>query len=191
MLSSATARVKWMTPSAPGGVVSTPTSSAFRHLRASPSLVTREVPQRLVIGLHAVLAQAALGVGQRAAHEADEALRRERLELENLGARDQRAVDVKERIVRRRADQPDDAALDIRQQDVLLGFVEPVDFVDEENRPDAAGLEAIGRAGDHAAHVRHAALDPAESLEPGLRGLGDNLGQRRLARAGRPEEDDR
>ena len=89
------------------------------------------------------------------------------------------------------ADEADDAALDIGEEDVLLGFVESVDFVDEEDGADAGGLEAIGGAGDDAAHIRDAALDAAEALETGFGGLGDDLGQGGFADAGRAEEDDR
>ena len=43
--------------------------------------------------------------------------------MKNLAARNEWAVDVEEWIFCRRADEPDGATLDIREQRVLLGFV--------------------------------------------------------------------
>ncbi len=40
--------------------------------------------------------------------------------------------------MRRSADEDDRAVLDVGQEDVLLGGVEAVQFVDEEHRPPAA-----------------------------------------------------
>ena len=60
-----------------------------------------------------------------------------RLELENLRARDERAVDVKKRIVGRRADQAQISALHVGQQNVLLRFVEVMDLIDEQDRLSA------------------------------------------------------
>ena len=134
MLSSAIARSMRITPSASGGVVRTAISSALSALRASPSAIDGEMRSASSSASTAMFAEAALLVRQRRAAESHEVRRRERLELKDLGARDQRAVDVEERIVRRRADEPHRAALDIRQQHVLLRFVPAMDFVDEEDR---------------------------------------------------------
>ena len=52
---------------------------------------------------------------------------------EDLGAGNERGVDVEVRVVSGRSDEPHRASLDVRQEDVLLCFVETMDLVDEEN----------------------------------------------------------
>src|SRR5262249_32599119 len=135
------------------------------------------------------LAQAALGVVQRAPQERHDLVVRELIEDIDSAARKQCAVDLERRILRGGADQPDIAALDVGQKRVLLGAVEAVDFVHEENGPRAVGAGLF--------RVRHDLLD---LLDPGEHGgkldelrLGrvrDDLRQRGLARARRAPEDD-
>ena len=116
---------------------------------------------------------------------------RQRLELENLRARDERAVDVEERIVSRRADQPQISAFDIGQQDVLLRFVEVMNLIDEEDRLLSRSADAVGRRGHHFAHLGDVAFHAAQPFELRLRHLRDDLRQRRFARSRRAGENDR
>ena len=58
----------------------------------------------------------------------------QRLQFEYPRTRQQRAVDFKIRVLRRCADQRHRTVLHERQQVILLGFVEPVDLVDEQYR---------------------------------------------------------
>ena len=95
-----------MTPSAPGGVVR-PDGE-----RSQPPFLIAQGP-----------AQHGLDIGIR-----------QWLELENLRAGDQRTVHIEEGIVRGGPDEAHRAALDPRQQDVLLRFVEAVDLVHEKRR---------------------------------------------------------
>ena len=67
--------------------------------------------QRGVIGGDVEVAEAAVGIGNRAAEDGDDVVHRDGLELENLRARDERRVDVKVRIVGGGANEADDAAL--------------------------------------------------------------------------------
>ena len=86
------------------------------------------------------------------------------------------------------ADQDDRAVLHVGQQHVLLGLVEAVYLVDEEDRAHAAELVAgavahladVGDVGDHARAAHELAL----------RGAGDDFREGGLAAAGRTEEDD-
>ena len=133
----------WTTPSASGAVVSAAISSAFSALRASPSESLARWRSAGFVGLNLHVAQPALRVGQRALQQAKQILLGQRPQFENLRARDERRVDEEKRIVRRRADQPDDAALHVRQQHVLLRFVEAMDFVNEQDRR-LAGVLAAG-----------------------------------------------
>src|SRR5439155_17366560 len=64
-----------------------------------------------------------------------ELLVRERDELVDLAARKQGRVDLEIRVLRRRADQRDRSLLDRREERILLCLVEPVDLVQEEDRP--------------------------------------------------------
>ena len=72
-----------------------------------------EVPRGLLLNFNLQVADAALRIYQRAGDEVEEVVLGKRLQLENLRARDQRRVHEEERVVRGRADEPDDAALDI------------------------------------------------------------------------------
>ena len=74
----------------------------------------------------------------------------ERLKHVDLRSRQKRADDFKRRVFGRCADQCDDSALDCSEQAVLLGFVEPVDFIDEQ---DGAPF------GKHAASVGFTPVD--------------------------------
>ena len=55
------------------------------------------------------------------------------VELEDLGAGNEGGVDVEVGIVRGGSDEADGAAFEVRKEDVLLGFVEAMDFVDEKD----------------------------------------------------------
>ena len=98
---------------------------------------------------------------------------------------------VKNGILGRRADQDHHAVLDVGQQHVLLGLVEAVDFVDEQQRSLAVGREPIAGRGEDFAQFLHAAGDRADLAEVASRGAGQQPGERGLARAGRAVEDHR
>ena len=126
---------------------------------ASSSSVTRSLPRPRVL------------IGERSADERLDVVDRQRLELEHAAAADQRAVDGEEGILRRRADEDHDAVFDIGQQHVLLGPVEAVDFVDEEERPLAGGGEPVAGIVEDFAKFFDAAGDGAD-----LRGSGCGCG---------------
>ena len=101
----------------------------------------------------------------------------QRLQLENLRARDQRAVDGEERVLGGRPQQADHAALDIGQQRVLLRAIEAMDFIDEQDGPRRGFvLQAVCRRGDDAPDVCDRALDAAQTLETRPRRSRDDLG---------------
>jgi hypothetical protein len=74
------------------------------------------------------------------------------VQLIDLRAAEERVVDLEVRVLRRRPDQRDKALLDRGQQGVLLGLVEAVDLVEEEDRAAAAG-PALAGAGDDLADL--------------------------------------
>ena len=109
---------------------------------------------------------------------------------QDLTARHQGAGEREGRVLGGRADQGDRAVLDLGEQAVLLGAVEAVDLVDEQERglPGAApglrllvDLAQIGDARHHRRELHQRLAEPARE-QPGERGL---------AGAGRPPEDDR
>ena len=89
-----------------------------------------------------------------------------------------------------RANQSDGASLDVRQQNILLGLVEAVDFVDEEDGAASAGALAGDGGGEDAAEIGDGGLDPVESLEVADGALGDHFGEGGLSGTGRAEEDE-
>ena len=66
-----------------------------------------------------------------------------RLELEDAAAADQGAVDREERVLGRRPHEDHFALLHARQEHVLLGLVEAMDLIDEQQRPLAVGRQPV------------------------------------------------
>src|SRR5262249_22457220 len=100
---------------------------------------------RVVVDHQIGLGQSALGIVDRAVEDRPQMLFLERLELESGETRKQRRVDVEGRVLGGHSDQDDLAALYGRKQDVLLGAVEMMDLVDEEQGPPAGVADEILR----------------------------------------------
>ena len=136
--------------------------------RENADLERRQGPARVAVAdlcqelqcvgvqVHREIAEAAFLVGQGAAHNRLDMLARERLERENLAAAQQRRVDGEERVLRRGADERDAAFLDIGQQHILLGAVEAVQLVHEEDRPPGCVLQLATRFLEKLAHFLRA-----------------------------------
>src|SRR6266849_5470032 len=114
--------------------------------------------KRFVRDLDVVLAEAAFLVCERTFHQRDQIVRRQWLQSKNLRARNKRAVYIKEWVISRRADQPQVSALDVRQQNILLRFVEMMDLVDKDDGFFAGRAETIGGRRNHAPHFRDVAF---------------------------------
>ena len=78
-------------------------------------------------------------------------------------AREQRRVDLEVRVLGGRADQRDGPLLDRGQERVLLGLVEAVDLVEEEDRAPAACAEPLAGAGRAPRGRRPTVAETAES----------------------------
>ena len=113
----------------------------------------------------------------------------QRLEHEHPATRQQRAPQLEARVLGRRADQGDRAALDPREERVLLRLVEVVDLVAEQDRAPPLVLKPLRRLLDDLPHPSHAFRDSRERLEVAIGVMGDDFGERRLSRARRPPED--
>ena len=107
-----------------------------------------QMPARVRVHFDVVFSKAALFIGEGAIDQLLQLLDPERFEPENLRARDQRAVDVEERIVSRRTDQPEISSFDVGQEDVLLRFIEMMNLIDEQDRLLAGCAETIRGRGD-------------------------------------------
>ncbi len=164
-------------------------SAAVRGARVAPRAL-REVVER-VGGDRRRVRDPPLAVGERPRQQPADVLDRQRPELVDLRAAEQRRVDLEEGVLGRRPDQGHEALLDGREQGVLLGLVEAVDLVEEEDRRLAGGAAALGRALDHRPHLGPAGVHRRLLLEGAARRGGDDPRERRLARPGRPVEDHR
>ena len=90
--------------------------------------------QRPRLGHHRYRPESALDIPQGAVEQIHHLHLRNRLQLENLGTRYQRTVQIKKWIMRRRANESHGSALDIRQQHILLSLVKSMDFIHKKNR---------------------------------------------------------
>ncbi len=144
--------------------------------------------ERIVVGGQSLRAEAALAVFERLTEQDGDAIFAERFEHIDAAAGEQRRDDFKRRILSCRADEADDAALDVGQKGVLLGLVEAVNLVDEE---DGAGVHLRGLRGGrhHLLDLLDAAHDGGELDEAGLRGFSNDFGESGFAYAGRTPED--
>ena len=108
------------------------------------------------------------------------------LKLHHATAREQRRVDLKVRVLRRGANHNDGTVLNRMQQGILLRLGEAVNLIDKKNGTAVVRIQARLGLVDHAAQVLHGACHGADLDKLALGMVGDNVGQRRLARTGRP-----
>ena len=167
------------------GLESTPTSNAPEARRASPSLTSARNCKAASSICTASLPRPRSRSARALRITRFDFLDRQRLEFEHPAAADQSAGEREERILRRRADEDHDAFFHVRQQHILLGAVEAVDFVDEQQRLLPARREPVAGLVQHLAQFLDAAGHGAQLLESAARGRGQEHGQRGLAGAGR------
>ncbi len=108
----------------------------------------------------------------------------------HLRARQQRTDQLEGRVFGRCADQDHRAVFDIGQESVLLGAVEAVDLVDEQQRAVPHLAPLLGRL-EHLAQIGDAGKHRRQRLEGEIRTLRQEARDRRLAAAGRPPQDHR
>ena len=115
----------------------------------------------------------------------------EALQGEDAAAGEQRGNDLEGWVFGGRAYQGDGAILNVGEDDVLLGLVEAVDFIHEEDGGLAVHPAAVSGLGDDTPQVGDTGGDGADRLEGSLGDCGDEAGEGGLARARRPPEDER
>jgi hypothetical protein len=135
-------------------------------------------------------AEPPLLVGHRPAEQGLDVVLADRGELEDLAPADQRAVDAEERVLCRRPDQQHVPGLHVRQQDVLLGAVEPVDLVEEQHRPPAVVPEPLFGRVKNRPHLLHPDGGRVHLLELALGVVGYQRRERGLPGPRRAVEDD-
>ena len=135
------------------------------------------------------IAEAVVFVGEDAAEDGGDVGFSKGFKAEECGARDEGGIDCEKGIFGGCADEGDEAALDIAQQNVLLALGEAMDFIEEENRAFVLKVEAFGGFVADFAN----ALDAYESCvladEVALGVFGDEFGEGGFASAGRAVED--
>src|SRR5581483_11544072 len=145
----------------------------------------------VVDGERRVAAEAPDGVGQGPVDQPPQVVLRQGLEPEQRGTAPQRTVDLEEGVLGGGADQREEAVLDVGQEGVLLGAVEAVDLVEEQDRALALLTEAGPGPLHDLPHLLHAGGDGRHRLEGLGRGPGHQPGDGGLAGAGRAPEDAR
>ena len=164
-----------------------------RHRRAPPG--DRRRPRRARRRPRArAPGEPALLVVERAAHDGRDLLVGSRAPRRQTRIRDRaRRVDLEVGVLGRRADERDRAVLDVGQEGVLLGLVESMDLVEEQDRPRAIQGDPLLRLGDRARTSATPAMT-AESVEkcgPDLAGQQAGRGSSCRSRAGPTRSDSR
>jgi hypothetical protein len=147
-----------------------------------------DAEKNVVGGIELGVTEAAIGIGEGAVKEINDLRSGEGVEDVDLGAREERGDDLERGIFGGGTDEEDVAGFDIREESVLLGFVEAMDFVNE----DDGALSGVG----FALGLGHDVLDFFDAAEDGAEGdefaageAGDDAGERGLAATRRaPEE---
>src|SRR6266851_4784275 len=189
------------------GVVTALLRQLRRHLQRIQSVasvaagVRGERGQCLIVGLNSRRAQATLGIAKRSPQQRNYLLLCQADQRIHPASRQQRGIDLERRVLRRRSDQPDRPALDIRQKRILLGLVEAVNLVDEQDgaRPEPSRLLCLHHhlldlfdPGEHSRKLDEARLsllrnDLRERRLPGPRRTPEDHRDRVIALNGQPQ----
>ncbi len=127
----------------------------------------------------------------RARHDDSDLLIGERLEAVDPHPREERRVDLEVGVLGGRADEHHGAVFDVGQQRVLLGLVEAMDLVDEEEGPAAVEDEPLAGLADESPNLGHSAHDRRDSHQPRPDRVREDASQRRLAAARRTPQQQR
>ncbi len=164
----------------------------LEHVQRDPRVAVRHAgdrAERLGGRLRMELGEPPLAVRERPPHDRQQVVLLEPAQNVDAAAREQRGVHLEGRILGRGADEDDRALLDVGEKRILLGAVEPMDLVDEEDGPHpVTGALAVGLA-DHLADLLDARQDGREGDEAGAGHAGHQGRERGLAGArGAPED---
>jgi len=147
-----------------------------------------DAEEEIVGSLQILAAQTTFVVVEGATEKLDNLRGSERFEDINLGAREKRGNHFEGGILRGRADEDDVAGFYVREKSVLLGLVEAVDFVHEDDSAMArAGLKFGG--GHYVFDFLDARENGTESHEIGFGKAGNEASESGFAAARRPPEE--
>ena len=138
---------------------------------------------RVHVDIH--VAEAPDGVGECSADDLQNVVFGQRLQFKDAGTGQQSAVDLEIGIFRCCADQRDDSLFYIRQQVILLGLVEPVDFINEQDCSPVFGLAEFDGLVDDFFHVGLARVGGVDGTEDRVGGVGDDGGDAGFSGSGR------
>ncbi len=172
---------------------------ALEYVEGGPRIAAGEVdqvPERVVgegdaAARSELAGQSPLGVLDRPPDDGPDIVVRERLEAPDPHPREEGAVHLEVRVLRRRPDEGDRAVLDVGEEGVLLGLVEAMDLVEEEDGPGAVQSRSLLGAGDDRPDVGDSAHDRRQRLEVGPDRGGEEAGEARLAGPRRTPQEDR
>ena len=112
-----------------------------------------KIGKRFFLGAHHFSGDAADGVLRCSVQQLQQIFCRERLQFKDRGPRQQCTVDLEERILRCRSDQGQDIFLHEREKIILLGFIEAMDLIDEQDGFPAVRLALVLRIADNLFHL--------------------------------------
>ena len=154
-------------------------------------MVERVVGQRDAAGRAEAAGQSALGVREGPPDDRRDLVVGERLEAPHPHPRQERGIHLEVGVLGRRADEGDRPVLDVWQQRVLLGLVEAVDLVEEQDGAGAVEGEAVLRLGDGRADLDDARHDRRQRDEVRPDGVREQPREAGLAGARRAPQQDR
>jgi len=141
----------------------------------------------VVGGIEMSVTKAAFGISKGAVEEIDDLRGGESIENVDLGAGEERRDDLEGRIFGGGANEEDVAGFDVGEEGVLLGFVEAVNFINEDDGALGGAGFALGLSHDLFDFL-DAAEDGAEGDEFAARNAGDDTGESGFAAARRAPE---
>src|SRR5437773_5761527 len=125
-------------------------------------------------------------IPERPLNDLRQGILRERLEDDDQRSGEQRADYFEGGILRGSTDEDHRTRLDVRQKGILLGLVETMDLIHEQDRALALDDSSLLSDLDYPAQFRKSAGDGREGLEVGFGMRGDHLGEGGLPRSRRP-----
>jgi len=129
-------------------------------------------------------AKPSFGIGQGSLEEEKEIGSRERFKLEDLGAGNQRGIDVEVRVVSSGADKANSALFEVRKEDVLLSLVEAVNLINEEESALVPQFGISASLFDLRSNFRDIGFDSVQGFETRTGRIGDYPGKGGLSGAG-------
>ena len=163
-------------------------SSAFSATRASPLARLTKTGQCVRGYCDALTAQSSFGIVDCSLYDSGDILIRKCAQHIDTTSGQQGRYHLERRILSGGSDQPDGAVLDVGKNGVLLGFIESVYLVDEENCTLPGQLQAIPGFFHYLAQVCHTCRYRADLHEYLTGSACQGAGQRRLPLPGGPQK---